>query len=87
MGPPRCRFPVSILEESDHALPNGALELSYALTPALRKISARWLRRCARSLSSSRSFALSPKIVEEQKQILRLTTPELKDVRGPVRSE
>jgi hypothetical protein len=27
------------------------------------------------------------KIVEEQKQILRLTTPELKDIRGPVRSE
>jgi len=27
------------------------------------------------------------KFVEEQKQILRLTTPELKDVRGPVRSE
>jgi hypothetical protein len=29
---------------------------------------------------------VSLKFVEEQKQILRLTTPELKDVRGPVRS-
>jgi hypothetical protein len=28
-----------------------------------------------------------PKFVEEQKRILRLTTLELKDVRGPVRSE
>ena len=27
------------------------------------------------------------KCVKEQKQILRLTTPELKDVRGPFRSE
>jgi hypothetical protein len=27
------------------------------------------------------------KFFEEQKQILRLTTPELKDVRGPFRSE
>jgi len=27
------------------------------------------------------------KFVEEQPQILRLTTPELKGVRGPVRSE
>ena len=26
------------------------------------------------------------KFIEEQPQILRLTTPELKDVRGPVRS-
>jgi hypothetical protein len=30
---------------------------------------------------------VSLKFVEEQPQILRLTTPELKDVRGPVRSE
>jgi len=30
---------------------------------------------------------LSLKFLEEQPQILRLTTPELKDVRGPVRSE
>ena len=29
---------------------------------------------------------VSPKFVEEQKQILRLTTPELKNVRSPVRS-
>ena len=29
----------------------------------------------------------SLKFVEEQPRILRLTTPELKDVRGPVRSE
>jgi len=27
------------------------------------------------------------KFAEEQKQILRLTTPELKNVRGPFRSE
>ncbi len=30
---------------------------------------------------------VSLKFIEEQPQILRLTTPELKDVRGPVRSE
>jgi hypothetical protein len=30
---------------------------------------------------------VSLKFTEEQPQILRLTTPELKDVRGPVRSE
>jgi hypothetical protein len=30
---------------------------------------------------------VGPKFVEEQPQILRLATPELKDVRGPVRSE
>jgi hypothetical protein len=29
---------------------------------------------------------VSLKFIEEQPQILRLTTPELKDVRGPVRS-
>ena len=29
----------------------------------------------------------SLKFVEEQPQILRLTNPELKNVRGPVRSE
>jgi hypothetical protein len=29
----------------------------------------------------------SLKFIEEQQQILRLTTPELKNVRGPVRSE
>ncbi len=29
----------------------------------------------------------SLKFIEEQPQVLRLTTPELKDVRGPVRSE
>jgi len=33
------------------------------------------------------SSAVSLKFIEEQPQILRLTTPELKDVRGPVRSE
>ena len=27
---------------------------------------------------------VSPEFIEEQPQILRLTTPELKDVRGPV---
>jgi len=32
-------------------------------------------------------IVVSLKFFEEQKQILRLTTPELKDVRGPVRSE
>jgi hypothetical protein len=31
--------------------------------------------------------AVSQKFIEEQPQILRLTIPELKDVRGPVRSE
>ena len=30
---------------------------------------------------------VSLKFIEGQPQILRLTTPELKDVRGPVRSE
>ena len=30
---------------------------------------------------------LSLKFIEEQTQILRLTTPKLKDVWGPVRSE
>jgi hypothetical protein len=30
---------------------------------------------------------VSLKFIEEQTQILRLTTPELEDVRGPVRSE
>jgi len=30
---------------------------------------------------------MSLKFVEEQQQILRLTTPELKGVRGPFRSE
>ena len=30
---------------------------------------------------------VSLKVIEEQPQILRLTTPELKDVRGPARSE
>jgi hypothetical protein len=38
-------------------------------------------------LTSKISSVVSLKLVEEQKQILRLTTPELKDVRGPVRSE
>ncbi len=33
------------------------------------------------------SSVVSLKFIEEQPQILRLTTPELKDVRGPVRSE
>jgi hypothetical protein len=33
------------------------------------------------------SSVASLKFIEEQPQILRLTTPELKDVRGPVRSE
>jgi len=33
------------------------------------------------------SSEVSLKFIEEQPQILRLTTPELKDVRGPVRSE
>jgi hypothetical protein len=32
-------------------------------------------------------IVVSLKFFEEQKQILRLTTPELKDVRGPFRSE
>ena len=35
----------------------------------------------------SLSSVVSLKFIEEQPQILRLTTPELKDVRGPVRSE
>ena len=30
---------------------------------------------------------VSPEFIEEQPQIVRITTPELKDVRGPVRSE
>ena len=30
---------------------------------------------------------VSLRFVEEQLQVLRLTTPELKDVRSPVRSE
>ena len=30
---------------------------------------------------------VSLKFIEEQSQILRLATPELKDIRGPVRSE
>ena len=34
-----------------------------------------------------RSSVVSLKYVEKRPQILRLTTPELKDVRGPVRSE
>jgi hypothetical protein len=33
------------------------------------------------------SSVVSPEFTEEEPQILRLTTPELKDVRGPVRSE
>ena len=33
------------------------------------------------------SSVASLKFIEEQPQILRLTTPELKGVRGPVRSE
>ena len=39
--------------------------------------------RCIRAVAS----VVSLKFIEEQPQILRLTTPELKDVRGPVRSE
>jgi len=39
------------------------------------------------AIKLSRASVVSLKFVEEQKQILRLTTPELKDVRGPVRSE
>ena len=30
---------------------------------------------------------VSPEFIEEQPQIVRITTPELKDVRGPVRSK
>ena len=30
---------------------------------------------------------VSQKFIEEQPQILRLTTPELKNIRGPVRSD
>ncbi len=39
------------------------------------------------SLLESLPNVVSLKFIEEQPQILRLTTPELKDVRGPVRSE
>jgi hypothetical protein len=42
------------------------------------------------SLSADPALEISVvnlKFVEEQPQILRLTTPEVKDVRGPVRSE
>jgi hypothetical protein len=35
----------------------------------------------------SNSGVVNLKFIEEQPQILRLTTPELKYVRGPVRSE
>jgi hypothetical protein len=37
--------------------------------------------------SRATANVVSPKFTEEQPQILRLTTPGLKDVRGPVRSE
>jgi hypothetical protein len=37
-------------------------------------------------LSNSIPSAVSLKFIEEQPQILRLATPELKNVRGPVRS-
>ncbi len=43
--------------------------------------------KTGRLCNSSPSSVVSLKFIEEQKQILRLTTPELKDVRGPVRSE
>ncbi len=39
------------------------------------------------SIYATSSNVVSLKFIEEQPQILRLTTPELKDVRGPVRSE
>ena len=54
----------------------------------LRPLLAIWTERIALLLSQERvASVVSLEFVEEQMQILRLTTPELKDVRGPVRSE
>ncbi len=44
-------------------------------------------RELVQKQAVKRTSAVSLKFIEEQPQILRLTTPELKDVRGPVRSE
>ena len=38
-------------------------------------------------LLPTRNWNVSQKFIEDQTQILRLTTPKLKDVWGPVRSE
>jgi len=38
-------------------------------------------------LLPTRNRNVSQKFIEDQTQILRLTTPKLKDVWGPVRSE
>ena len=47
-----------------------------------------WKRENGAAASElQRASVVSLKFIEEQPQILRLTTPELKDVRGPVRSE
>ena len=47
----------------------------------------RFLLQSAKANAHLNSSMVSLKLVEEQKQILRLATPELKSVRGPVRSE
>ena len=46
-----------------------------------------FLLRFAASQASVVSLKFFVKCVKAQKQILRLTTPELKNVRGPFRSE
>ncbi len=66
--------------------------LSGQTISALMRISGSRTKNCPRGTGKAngcgtRPGAVSLKFIEEQPQILRLTTPELRDVRGPVRSE